>query len=449
MKKIRLENFRCYTDQSIDFRPGINLLIGDNASGKTTVLKACKYILSSFFSGFSDENTKWISPSSGDFTTLVRNGIIMPEKPIKLHFICNPDMYERLPHEDYFYNPGDNEEEYTLQKNSRKNSRALVSGITDYKDYADLLYKKFFDDEKYTQVHALPLFAYFSSEDIHASRKIDSDKFKSYAQKSSFGYYECLDGNGFFPFWMKRLLVLREGEKNLEEIEIVRQAIITALGIEGCRIINDIDIRPNKKEIYYILADGREVRAEDLSDGYKRLVNIITDLAFRCALLNRGIYRLQSASLTKGTVLIDEMDLHLHPTLQSSVLKGLQRAFPNMQFIVTTHAPMVMTGVESTENNIVYKLSYSSTEGYQIIETQTYGLDSSTITEVVLNQIPRDINVDEKLTMLFSLIDEERNEEARRLLNELKEQFEDNLPELSNAEAMLNFSIEDNDAENC
>lgn len=58
MKRIRLENFRCYTDQSIEFKSGINLLVGDNGSGKTSILKACKYVLSSFFAGFSDEHTK-------------------------------------------------------------------------------------------------------------------------------------------------------------------------------------------------------------------------------------------------------------------------------------------------------------------------------------------------------------------------------------------------------
>lgn len=58
MREIRLENFRCYTDLSVSFRSGVNLFVGDNATGKTSILKACKYVLSSFFSGFSDDNTK-------------------------------------------------------------------------------------------------------------------------------------------------------------------------------------------------------------------------------------------------------------------------------------------------------------------------------------------------------------------------------------------------------
>ncbi len=377
MKQIRLEDFRCYTDQTINFKPGVNLLIGDNASGKTSVLKACKYVLSAFFSGFSDENTRWMSPSDDDFALRGTDEMLAPERPIKIHFSCDANQYESVAfEEDYFYNPGIGQDIYTLQKNSKKNSRALVSGITSYRDYAALLQDTYlFDDDRVVyRRYTLPLFACFSTEDIHATRKIDVQKFMHYAQKESFGYYECLDGNGFFPYWLKRLLILQEGQKNLQEIEIVRNAITKALGQEGCNIIYDMQVRPIQKKVYYIFADGREVEADQLSDGYKRLVNIVTDIAFRCALLNRGIYGMEANERTKGTVLIDEVDLHLHPTLQATVLKGLRNAFPNIQFIATTHAPMVMTGVESNEENIVYKLSYSASEGYGVEETETYGM---------------------------------------------------------------------------
>lgn len=374
MKQIRLEHFRCYANQTIQLKKGINLLIGDNASGKTSMLKACKYVLSAFFSGFSDENTSWINPGVNDFTILVNNGVIAPEQPVKIHFICDPDQYATLPYEEGFFNPGDDSEEYTLQKNSRKNSRALVSGISNYRDYAALLQDTYMDsdDDQIVRVYPLPLFACFSTEDIHASRKIDANKFLQYAQKASFGYYECLEGNGFFSYWQKRLLVLQEGQKNLQEIKIVCNSVVKALGPEGCGIITDMQVRPIQRKVYYLFADGREVEAELLSDGYKRLVNIVTDIAFRCALLNRDLYGLESPERTTGTVLIDEIDLHLHPTLQATVLKGLRNAFPNIQFIVTTHAPMIMTGVESNDENVVYKLSYSEEGGYRVDETNTF-----------------------------------------------------------------------------
>ena len=446
MKRILLENFRCFDSQEIEFKQGINLLIGDNASGKTTILKACKYVLSSFFAGFSDENTKWICPHSDDFSIKEENGIVLPEKPIKIHFGCYADMYESVCHEDsgICYNPAKNDD-YILQKNSKKNSRALVSGFTDYRDYCKRLQDSYFDLEKsHTyQRYSLPLFASFTTEDIHSSRRLDTKIFKRYAQKPTFGYYECVEGNGLYTYWLSRLLALKEAGKNVEEIEIVSNAITKVLDL----IVKKIDIRPIQGKVYYIFADGREIEADLLSDGYKRLVNIVTDLAFRCALLNRGIYGMDACDKTHGTVLIDEIDLHLHPSLQSKILNALHTTFPNLQFIVTTHAPMVMTSVENKNENIVYKLIYSDSKEYKIEPIQTYGMDSSSITKNILNLIPRDIHVNEELEDLFNDIDREQFKEARDKLDALKLRFGSLLPELSKAETMLNF-LNSGDEEN-
>lgn len=442
MKEIKLENFRCYVEQNIILKRGINLLIGDNASGKTSILKACRYVLSAFFSGFSDENTKWISPAVDDFRIRITNGVILPELPINIGFTCDPEMYDTIQLKNKTLNPSN--QSYNLSKNTKKNSRSLTSGIKGYRDYCKLLHKLFMSEES-GQVYALPLFVSFTTEDIHTSRKIDSKRFQSYAQKSSFGYYECLSGEGFFPYWIKRLLILNEAGKNTQEIDIVRNAIKSALGPEGCNIIDDMQIRSNQKKVYYILTDSREIESSHLSDGYRRLVNIVTDIAFRCALLNRVIFGLESTTKTRGTVLIDEIDLHLHPSLQSLVLKGLRNAFPNLQFIITTHAPLIMSGVESNNENIVYKLAFSPDNGYSMREISTYGMDVSTITETIMEQIPRDHDVDAELSALYDLIDNNENDRARTLLHELQSKFGDSLPDLAQAETMLNFTFEDDE----
>lgn len=434
MKEIRLENFRCFSEMNIAFRSGVNLLVGDNATGKTSVLKACKYALSSFFSGFSDDNTKWLNPGNDDFRQVLSDGFLLPEQPIRIFFDVADMSVLPLPPSllaDGLSFGG------SLIKNSKKNSRSQTSGIKEYKEYAASVLKGYLDEKG--QHLALPLFAAFSTEDIHATRKIDTKKFKQYMHKPSFGYYECLEGNGFFPYWIKRLLVLQEWREEHPEVVIVRRTIQTALGMDGCGIIRDMDIRPNQGKVYYILTDGREIEAEHLSDGYRRLVNIVTDLAFRCALLNRGFYGEETCEKTQGTVLIDEVDLHLHPSLQAVVLKGLRRAFPKLQFIVSSHAPMVMSGVKTDEKNIVYLLDYLKEDGYTITATRTYGMDMSTLTNVVLKQVPRDANVDEKLKKLFDLIDQEKMDEAKSLLRNMQKHFGDTLPELAQAEAMLDF----------
>lgn len=434
MKEIKLDNFRCYREQTIAFKPGVNLLIGDNASGKTSVLKACKYVLSAFFSGFSDEHTKWISPDVDDFRQVIVDGILSPEQPIHISF-NTADIFADLP-------PSDS---YTLVKNSKKNSRSLTSEMKGYKDYSAELMKLYFNERG--QQKPLPLFANFSTEDIHSTRKLADKPFRTYQQKPSFGYYECLAGDGFLPYWIKRLLVLEEGQKNLVEIAIVRNAISKALGAEGCNIIADMEVRPIQKKIYYKFIDGREVASDYLSDGYRRLVSIVTDVAFRCALLNRGIYGEEACERTKGTVLIDEVDLHLHPTLQSLALKGLRNAFPQLQFIVSSHAPMVMSGVESNDENVVYKLSFTPEGDYEVAEVDTYGMDLSTISDVILKQVPRTPEVDEKLSELFSAIDDDETESARTILQEMQQRYGTYLPELAEAEAMLNFIIEDDEAD--
>lgn len=435
MKQIVYKDFRCFTDLTVNFKSGLNLLVGDNASGKTTILRGLKVALGAFFSGYNDENTHFTGLTVSDFREVRVGDSVANEKPVSICFDYSDIMDHAVGFEDT------SEQKSCVNRASKKN-RTETKGLNNYKAYGKYLFDTLFDIENKRQAKPLPLFASFTTEDIHSNRKLEEKRFKQYFHKPSFGYYECMQGNGFFLYWIKRLLVLTEGNKSIEEIEGVQQAIKKALGEEGCNIITHMSVRPNQGKVYYHFTDGREVEAENLSDGYTRVVNIVTDIAFRCMLLNKGIYGSKACEKTIGTVLIDEVDLHLHPTLQASILKGLQNAFPKLQFIASTHAPMVMTGVEPNDTNCVYKLFYTQDEGYQVREIQPYGLDASTIIETVLNLIPRVKEVQDKLDMLFDLIDSDKEEEARTLLLKLQSTFESSIPELNRAEAMLNFTIE-------
>ena len=106
----------------------------------------------------------------------------------------------------------------------------------------------------------------------------------------------------------------------------------------------------------------------------------------------------------------------------------------------------VMTSVKNDDRNVVYRLSYEQGE-YSLQESDTYGMDASTITDAVLKQTPREKAVDEQLQELFECIDSGSEKEARTLLEEMRTHFGDRLPELAEAEAMLNFSIAEDDEE--
>lgn len=427
MNYIELDNYRCFTKLRMEFGERINLLVGDNASGKTSLLLAVRSALSAFFLGYSDENTRFLGISKEDFTMIDSETSYMNEKPIRIGF----------DYSDYKESLSDYIKSY-IELTSKK-TRTSIAGAKEYKVFTKNLFNTLFDQTAKAQVKPLPLFACFSTEDIHAARKINGSPFKVYKHKPSFGYYECLLGDGFYPYWLDRLLVLSEKDPNDYHVKCVREAIINALGPEGCNIISDMSVRPYKKSVYFHFMDGREVDANHLSDGYKRLVNIVMDIAFRCTLLNGGRFGEYAFRLTEGTVLIDEIDLHLHPTLQATVIKALAETFWSLQFIISTHAPMVMSSVEDDPDNKVFQMTYNPEDGYVQKEIYTFGMDASTIIKMELGLSPRDAQVQGRLDEIFNLIDEEKFAEAKENLQNLRQNLKGYIPELTKAETMINL----------
>ncbi len=451
MRKITINNFRCYENKEMAFRRGINLLIGDNSVGKTSLLRACNLVLNAFFSGFSDEYTVWKSAEDDDFREIKTDDVKTDDRPVNISFqlydtdcpdITLTDGTVKSLHAHSSPQDADCPELY-VEKKSKKNSRNLIAGLKPLKEYAALLQKHSHAiiNGKAEQYNALPLFAYFTTEDIHSVRKFDREKteFKKYPQKPSFGYFESYDCKGLLDCWIKRLLVLKEAHKGEVEIENVRKAVVRALGPQGCNIINGMDIRVNDREVVFVYCDGREVRSSLLSDGYRRLVSIVVDIAFRCALLNKIMYGEDACEYTHGTVVIDEIDEHLHPELQVRILKALHETFPNLQFIVSTHAPLVMSSVETNRDNVVYRLDFKDGV-YGHTELNTYGLDASTIMDLYMGQVTRDLTVDAELKAIGGLIDAEKYAEARMALDKMLEHpGSSSNPELSKIDATLSF----------
>lgn len=442
MRDITIKNFRCYEEKSIEFRRGVNLLIGDNSVGKTSLLRACNLVTNAFFSGYSDENTVWKSAEDNDFR---ETGII--ESPIEIVFHPSDWEFPDIKTQNNNTYSLDPNVELKIKKKSKKNSRNLVSGLIPLRDYASNMQKSshiVLEDKSILQVNVLPVYACFTTEDIQSVRKFDKNKFNKYNHKPSFGYYECYDSRGLFECWIKRLLVLKEAQKGEAEINSVRNAIIDALGPTGCNIIDDMDIRHNEGKVYFKFVDGRESESALLSDGYRRLVNIVMDIAFRCALLNKSMFGDQCYKHTHGTVIIDEIDEHLHPALQVRVLKALQDTFPKIQFIISTHAPLVMSSVEPRKDekgndiNVVYKLEYADGE-YTHKELDIYGMDASTIIETYMEQPSRDLKVNADIKAILDLIDKGEIQKARESLGTLEQNIASGDPELTRIEALISF----------
>ena len=442
MQDITIKNFRCYEEKNMEFRRGVNLLIGDNSVGKTSLLHACNLVVNAFFSGYSDENTVWKSVDDNDFREM---GVA--ELPIEIIFHPNEQDYPIIQTQSGNNYSLDPNVELKIEKKSKKNSRNLTTGLKALRDYATVCNHSSHilqEDKSVLQVNVLPVYACFTTEDIHSVRKFDKNKFNKYNHKPSFGYFECYDCRGLFECWIKRLLVLKEAQRGEEEINSVRNAIIEALGPTGCNIINDMAIQHNERKVYFMFVDGRESESALLSDGYRRLVNIVMDIAFRCALLNKSMFGAQCYKHTHGTVIIDEIDEHLHPALQVRVLKALQDTFPKIQFIISTHAPLVMSSVEPRKDengndiNVVYKLEYVDGT-YTHKELDIYGMDASTIIETYMGQPSRDLRTHDKIKAILDLIDKGDIQAARNSLKELEQNIACGDPELTRIEALISF----------
>ena len=427
LRRIKLTDFRCFREYEIGLKSGVNLLIGENGSGKTSVIRGVTLALNAFFKGFSDENTSCAGIAAEDFSHTVANESKSLTRPAEVMFSTMS---------------GD--EGISIFRKSKKTSTIYRNAKEFNWKNKDLYYRVAEEDGDHRQT-PLPLLAFFATDDIHLKyQNVEAKAFKEYYLTPSFGYYLCLRGGFLAKYWINRMLVLEEGDKGEEELAIVKNAIRTALGEDGCGIIHDVTIRPKQGYVYFIFTDGREVRFEDLSDGYMRLVNMVMDMAFRCSILNRPLFGPEACYRTEGVVGIDEIDDHLHPSLQAKVIKGLKLAFHQVQIVISTHAPMVMSSVKTNDENEVLHLEYRDGM-YMATPINTYGLDASTILEMYMGKNTRVAEVEERLKALFDLIDNDHYSEAKAKLKELTRDFGDTLPEIIQARTMLDFRMESDD----
>ena len=117
--------------------------------------------------------------------------------------------------------------------------------------------------------------------------------------------------------------------------------------------------------------DGRVIAFETLPMGYKRIFSLVIDLAYRSYILNENVE-------SNGIVLIDEIELHLHPTLQQEILQRLQKTFPQIQFIVTTHSPLVISNFKVDKDNKIIKLEHDGNNYSNQAVDNIYGIDYTT-----------------------------------------------------------------------
>jgi len=207
------------------------------------------------------------------------------------------------------------------------------------------------------------------------------------------------------------------------ELEAVRYAIENLLdGFSNLRV---------RRSPLRMTADkqGDELLVNQLSDGEKCLLALAGDLARRLAIANPNpdCNPLEGS----GVVLIDEIELHLHPKWQRAIIPNLKKTFPNCQFIITTHSPQVISNLKWVH------LLRSTSEGIAIDRVPSFGKDSNRILETLMGTPERPQQIKEDLRELFRLIDKGELGKAREFRQNLADKMGEEDPEFVRADWLI------------
>ncbi|WP_414566741.1 MULTISPECIES: AAA family ATPase [unclassified Anabaena] len=409
VKRLKMQSFRGIGDLTLDFNENEpTVLIGINGVGKSSILDALSLLLSRFL--------EWI-------------GGVSPTEKIRAFSeqdISNKDSFTKLKITALLRGV---EEDWEISRIYKNHGVSQDSGHKKIKAAANAIWRHWQNEPEYN----LPLVVYYSVNRAVLDISLEIPKKTQFKQIDA--YEKALIGNrndfsSFFQWFRNRedleSELLRDNRDYQDiQLEAVRQAI--SLLIPS---FSNLRVRRSPLRMT-VIKQGEELIVNQLSDGEKCLLAMVGDLARRLAIANPG---LEDPLQGNGVVLIDEIELHLHPKWQREIIPALTRTFPNCQFIVTTHSPQVISHVkpegiyilEKTDNGVIAKRPESS-----------FGKDSNSILEDLMDVPERPQDIKERLLELFRLIDSGNLEGARQLRQELVNDIGSDEPEFVKADVLI------------
>jgi predicted ATP-binding protein involved in virulence len=202
--------------------------------------------------------------------------------------------------------------------------------------------------------------------------------------------------------------------------------------IAGCvEFATSIYYDERYKDLIVVTGQSDFQMFRNLSDGQRIMLTLIGDLAKRAIMLNPHLGR-DVLLQTPGIVMIDELDLHLHPKWQRRIIRDLKRTFPQVQFVVTTHSPQLIGEALPHEIRVLDHGSVS-------IPPRSFGIDSSRVLEEVMHVSRRNIETGELMSRLAELIDKEDLDGARSALKLVEEKLGQGDPEVTGANTLIHL----------
>lgn len=198
--------------------------------------------------------------------------------------------------------------------------------------------------------------------------------------------------------------------------------------------VSNLKLHEGRPPRFSVMKSGQLLFLEQLSDGERGLLALVFDLTRRLAIANSD----SNNPIAEGAalVLIDEIELHLHPKWQRDVLQRLRDIFKACQFVVTTHSPLVLGEVPA---RCVRFLEFMDGKVSVTVPTEAYGMDANRILQEFMGAPVRNRQVEGELKSLFELIDQERFDEARSSIAALEYKLGEDEPELTRASSLIRF----------
>lgn len=411
LNKISLKNFRCFEEIGMKFHPEFNILVGVNGTGKTAILEAIRIAIGSLYSDFDKIEGKIASPNITVDDVRLHNGEMQYEVNIA----------SDIQVEDYL--SPDNSQFILWDRNVER-----YNGATKYVNAQSLkgVSKEIQSIIRKGEEKTIPLIAHYPTDRFKKEKKTigleaDGSRLR--------GYYNALDLTTNIGFFLNiyKTETLWELQHSLqsEVLASVNNAVMSC--VDDCRrIYHDV----KKDELIIQLTNDELIPFHLLSDGVRNILAMVMELAFRSYLLNPHL-GVDAPLKTTGIVLIDEIDLHLHPAWQKKVINDLRRAFPNIQFIVSTHAPLVIGSLKKGE---IFSISDRKVFNFPI----QYGKDVNSILNVMGTE-EMDEHIKQMLNDYFLMIErgEGNSESALTERAELESLLGYCHPELERADLML------------
>ena len=420
LKKIRVENFRCFENMEMELDPKFNMIVGVNGTGKTAVLEAIRIAIGSLFLDVDKYKDKIWSP--GIALDDVRLSNLEKQYPVKImsEAVIDEVQISRIP---MFENPALIVWERSLET---KGGKTTQINAREMKSLSSALQKKIRDNDNSTPI---PLIAYYSTDRFKKEKKDVGIEPNGSRLR---GYYNALDPLTNIKFFLDLYFTETLSELQHRTSSPMLAAVNSAVKIciDDCKNLL-FDVKENELMIHFA-SSNEQLPFHVLSDGVRSTIAMVMEIAFRCHLLNP--YLQENAALeTPGIVLIDEVDLHLHPAWQKKVIEDLRKAFPKMQFIVTTHAPLV---IGSLKEGKIFSINENKAYDFPL----QFGSDANSIINE-MGTAEMDKEIKEQLTEYFLLIESGHGKEdkAISLRDSLEKLLGSMHTEIQRADMLLNF----------